>query len=106
MASRVMACESLLWKRLEAPQAGVQGMLTPAELQSYLESNFGLESFCSFHMNLHFKTKTFTQETKHLYSTFFVPFIAIWGSITSVYVDLYSTLNAVNYHQVKQHITW
>lgn len=38
---------------------------TSKKLQS-LEGNFGLESICSSHMNLQFKTKTFTQETKHL----------------------------------------
>lgn len=50
--------------------SGVCRMLTPAKLQSCLEGNFGWESFSSPHMNLHFKTKIFAQETKHLYSTF------------------------------------
>ena len=81
------------------------GMLTPAKLQSCLEGNFGLESFCPSHMNLHFKNQNFHTGNQTFIICIFVPFIAFWGSITSVYVDLYSTLNAVNYHKVKQHIT-
>lgn len=65
------------------------GMLTPAKLQSCLEGNLGLESFCSSHMNLHFKTKTFTQETKHLYSTFLfllLDFEAALPQFLSIYI--------------------
>lgn len=75
------------------------------KLQSCLEGNFAWESFCPLHMHLHFKNQNFHTGNQTFIICIFVPFIAFWGSITSVYVDLYSTSNAVNYLKVKQHIT-